>query len=287
MTVAPLFAQALPPAPSPARPAQGDGPSDLAGLFALLLAGAPLVQAAVARGADPGAPAAPGLAPALAGDFPPAVPAAPSAQQPTPGFRRHRAGRMRCRRFRPCQPDCGAGPGRSHPGQRPAAARTGEPGCIVAGPVCRPERGPARAAPPPSRPSRAAARTQTPGAAAPAPLTDGTGSARHGSDRECARAAPGDDVDRADSRSDGAGGAARPVAPDRRRPRGPIAGRAARCARWRLQAPGRWPRRRPRLVGRTVRFSRRTPAPPDPPVTSRRRAIKLGSSRAAKLRKAP
>ena len=69
MTVAPLFAPLLPPAPSSARLAQGDGPSDLAGLFALLLAGAPLVQAAVARGADTGAPA-------LAGDFPPAVPRA-------------------------------------------------------------------------------------------------------------------------------------------------------------------------------------------------------------------
>ena len=60
MTVAPLFAQVLPPAPSPARPAQGDGPSDLAGLFALLLAGMPPVQAVVAQGADTGATAGAG-----------------------------------------------------------------------------------------------------------------------------------------------------------------------------------------------------------------------------------
>jgi hypothetical protein len=83
MSVAPLFAQVLPPAPSSARPAQADGPSDLAGLFALLLAGAPLVQAA-APGADPSAPAAPGSAQAPAGGVPLAGPAVPLAQQPTP-----------------------------------------------------------------------------------------------------------------------------------------------------------------------------------------------------------
>jgi hypothetical protein len=83
MTVPPLFAPVLPPAPASARPAQGDGPSDLAGLFALLLAGIPLAQAVVAHGADPSAPPAPGLRSVLAGDLPQAVPATASTQQST------------------------------------------------------------------------------------------------------------------------------------------------------------------------------------------------------------
>jgi hypothetical protein len=80
MTVPPLFTPVLPPAPASARPAQGDGPSDLAGLFALLLAGMPLAQAVVVHGADPSAPPAPGLGSVLAGDLPQAVPATPSTQ---------------------------------------------------------------------------------------------------------------------------------------------------------------------------------------------------------------
>ena len=53
MTAAPLFAPVLPPGTSHARPIQGEGASDLAGLFALLLAGAQPVQADVALPADP------------------------------------------------------------------------------------------------------------------------------------------------------------------------------------------------------------------------------------------
>src|SRR5262245_35895455 len=87
MTVPPLFAPVLPPAPASARPAQGDVPSDLAGLFALLLAGMPLAQA-VAHGADPSAPAAPRPGSDLAGDLPQAVPATPPGRQsaPVPGM---------------------------------------------------------------------------------------------------------------------------------------------------------------------------------------------------------
>lgn len=53
MTAAPLFAPVLPPGRSPARPTQGEGASDGAVLFAVLLAGAQPVQADVARGRRP------------------------------------------------------------------------------------------------------------------------------------------------------------------------------------------------------------------------------------------
>jgi flagellar hook-length control protein FliK len=69
MTPAPRFAQVLPPGPSPARPTTGESATDLAGLFALLLAGMQPVQADVAPSADPNARAAPTPLPALAGDF--------------------------------------------------------------------------------------------------------------------------------------------------------------------------------------------------------------------------
>jgi hypothetical protein len=84
MSVAPLFAPVLPPAASPARPAQGESPSDLAGLFGLLLSGTQPVQAVMAQAADPGAPAAPGLVAAPAGDCLRAVPPTLPVNQSTP-----------------------------------------------------------------------------------------------------------------------------------------------------------------------------------------------------------
>jgi hypothetical protein len=44
MTAAPLIARVLPPGTSPARQPRGEGSPDIAGLFALLLAGTQPVQ---------------------------------------------------------------------------------------------------------------------------------------------------------------------------------------------------------------------------------------------------
>jgi hypothetical protein len=172
MSVAPLFAQVLPPAPSSARPAQADGPSDLAGLFALLLAGAPLVQAA-APGADPSGPAAPGFAQAPAGGVPLTGPAMPLVQQPTPVSGANGPAAL------------DALPPASHPpaatgapvpadftppsGQpQPARASLDAP---PPGPVATPSSNLTQAALLPRVAEPGAALNQTPGAAAPPPLT--------------------------------------------------------------------------------------------------------------------
>ena len=90
MTAASLFAPVLPPGTLPARAARGEGPSDGAGLFALLLAGAPPVQADLAQG-DPGPSPRPAsaLAPPLARHLAPAAapshPATQLQEPPIPG----------------------------------------------------------------------------------------------------------------------------------------------------------------------------------------------------------
>ena len=170
MTVAPLFAPVLPPAPSSARLAQGDGPSDLAGLFALLLAGAPLVQAAVARGADTGAPAAPELAPALAGDFPPAVPRAPSAQQPLPVAGVIGAAADALPPVSPLPAIAAPVAAALAPASAPPELAPASPDASFGGPGYAPSADFSRAAPQPSLADPVHAVTQTPGPA-PAPLT--------------------------------------------------------------------------------------------------------------------
>ena len=262
MTVAPLFAQVLPPAPSSARPGQGDSPSDLAGLFALLLAGAPPVQAVVAQGADTGAQAAPGLVAGSGRRFPTSSPSHAVSTPADTRFRRHRT--------------CGAD---ALPPVSPLPAATAAPVPAAFAPASAPQLAPAspdaslpgpgyapsadltRTAPQPSLAEPAHALTQTPGAPAPPPLTVAMAPPGTAQTESAPAARPEMTSIALAAEYDGAGGTARLVAPDRRRPRGPSAGRAARCARWRLQAPGRWPRRRPRLVGRTFRSSRRRRLP--------------------------
>jgi hypothetical protein len=82
MTIAPFLAPVLPSGTSPARPTPGAAPTDLAGLFALLVAGLPPAPA-VAQDAGPSTPAAPALAPALLAGGAPRVPTTPSGAQPT------------------------------------------------------------------------------------------------------------------------------------------------------------------------------------------------------------
>ena len=226
MTVAPLFAPVLPPAPSSARLAQGDGPSDLAGLFALLLAGAPLVQAAVARGADTGAPAAPELAPALAGDFPPAVPRAPSAQQPLPVAGVIGAAADALPPVSPLPAIAAPVAAALAPASAPPELAPASPDASFGGPGYAPSADFSRAAPQPSLADPVHALTQTPGPA-PAPLTMPLvplGSAQIESappiHLEMASIAPA-------AEQKLAGGTVRLVASDRRRPHGPSAGRAA------------------------------------------------------------
>ena len=78
MPAAPLFAPLPPAVTSPARPTQGAGAADVAGLFALLLTGAQPVEAPGPQGAGPSTPPAPALPAALA-DAPARAPVPPPA----------------------------------------------------------------------------------------------------------------------------------------------------------------------------------------------------------------
>jgi hypothetical protein len=172
MSVAPLFAQVLPPAPSSARPAQADGPSDLAGLFALLLAGAPLVQAAV-PGADPSVPAAPGVAQAPAGGVPLAVPAMALAQQPTPVSGANGPAALGTLPPASHLPAATAAPvpvDLTPPGSQPQPA-TASLDAPLPGPVATPSANLTQAGLLPRVAEPSAALNQMPGAAAPPPLT--------------------------------------------------------------------------------------------------------------------
>ena len=88
MTAASLFAPVLPPGTLPARAPRGEGAMDGAGLFALLLAGAPPVQADVAQGGPGPSPRpASALAPALARHLAPvAAPSVPATQRQALGI---------------------------------------------------------------------------------------------------------------------------------------------------------------------------------------------------------
>jgi hypothetical protein len=170
MTVAPLFAQVLPPAPSPARPAQGDGPSDLAGLFALLLAGMP-GQGVVAQGADTGVTAGQGLTRVPVVDFRPAVPATPSTGQPNAVFGGVGAAADPLQPASPLPATTAAPlpaaftPVSAQPQFAPASPDASLPGLVSA-----PNAESTRSAPYPSLVQPGHVRTQTPGAAAPPPL---------------------------------------------------------------------------------------------------------------------
>ncbi len=171
MTVTPLLAQLLPPAPGPARPEQGDGPTDLAGLFALLLAGISPEQRTVAPGINPSAPAAPGLAPTPAGGVPPAVPATPSARQPTADFGVIRPAADTLPPLLAQPVTSAAAPANFAPASTSEQPASANPNASFAGPVYAPTEDLPQSASHLSLAEPARAPSQTPGAAAPQPLT--------------------------------------------------------------------------------------------------------------------
>jgi hypothetical protein len=152
MTAAlPLLIPGLPPGTGPARPAQSAASSDLAGLFALLLAGQQPVPATMVEDAGSSTPAAPALAPTLLAGGAPTVPTTPAAQ-PTPPMA-GASGPAAAVTLPPTAPALPAIPAPAHAlldsdGPPPQPALAPQDGRASA-PVAIASAGPTRAAPPP------------------------------------------------------------------------------------------------------------------------------------------